>query len=232
MDPIAVLEARYGDPQGVADELRRFDQRVVSLDTSLKLVGASPGDREAFLQFIPWAEALGVRWLRVFDGGGISSTLDVETLNDLRSSLNWWQCLRAEQGWSVDIMIETHDCLCYPQTIAQLFESVPVAPALLWDSHHTWKHSGEDPVQTWEAFKRHIVHIHVKDSISEPSANHPHTYVLPGEGEFPLGPLIERLEGETVSIPVSLEWEKAWHPYLPALDSALQALVAHEWLEL
>jgi hypothetical protein len=29
--------------------------------------------------------------------------------------------------------------------------------------------------------------------------------------------------------PVSLEWERMWHPYLPSLDEALTAATASQW---
>ena len=85
-------------------------------------------------------------------------------------------------------MVETHDALC---TTAALRQFLTLAPgtAILWDAHHTWRKGGEDPLATWQALKPHIVHIHIKDSISRPSARHPFTYVPPGDGEFPIAPL-------------------------------------------
>ena len=61
-----------------------------------------------------------------------------------------------------------------------------------------------------------------------PSARHPFTYVLPGEGEFPTGPIMELLGKEYAGV-VSLEWEKLWHPYLPPLDEALVTADERAW---
>jgi sugar phosphate isomerase/epimerase len=98
----------------------------------------------------------------------------------------------------------------------------------LWDSHHTWKRGGEDPVATWAAIAPHVVHVHVKDSVSRPSAKHPYTYVVPGSGEFPAAPLMDCLRRE-FSASVSLEWERQWHPYLSPLDEALTAATRNGW---
>ena len=74
-----------------------------------------------------------------------------------------------------------------------------------------------------------VVHVHVKDSVSRPSARHPYTYVLPGDGEFPAAPLFAELRAGGFDGPVSLEWERMWHPYLPPLDEALRVAGARGW---
>ena len=119
-------------------------------------------------------------------------------------------------------MIETHDSLFTAEAIGRFLARVPDA-ALLWDSHHTWKRGGESPSTTWGAIKGNVVHVHVKDSVSRPSARHSFTYVLPGTGEFPAAVLFAELRGGGFRGPVSLEWEKLWHPYLPPLSDALTA---------
>ena len=64
VDVPAVLAATYGEPARLAARLRSAPTPIVSLDTSLKLADNRPEDRAAFLQFVPWAEACGVPWLR------------------------------------------------------------------------------------------------------------------------------------------------------------------------
>jgi sugar phosphate isomerase/epimerase len=199
--------------------------RVAALNPSLKLAGAAPGDREKFLDYVPWAEAAGVRWLRVFDGG---KNADAAELAQMTETVNWWRALRRERGWQADLMIETHDSLFTAAAIGR-FLAVAPGTAMLWDSHHTWKKGGEDPVATWRAIQASVAHVHVKDSISVPSARHPFTYVLPGDGEFPILPLLAALRADRFDGCVSLEWEKLWHPYLPSLDEALQVAAARNW---
>ena len=221
------LAAEFGSPEALAEKLRAESPgvRVVAFNTSMRLVGWSGAEREQLLAIVPWAEALGVRWLRVFDGG---KTADEGELARAAETMRWWRAERAERGWSVDWMIETHDSLFTAAAVGRLLAVVPEA-AILWDSHHTWKKGREDPLATWRAIRASVVHVHVKDSVSAPSERHPWTYVLPGAGEFPMAPLVAELQAAKFAGPVSLEWERMWHPYLPPLDAALAAAAACRW---
>lgn len=213
---------RYGTPEKLAVVVAAQPVHVVALDTSLRLADPKPGDFEAFLRFLPWAEALGVRWLRVFDGGQPGASLEA-----MVAAWRNWRALRVERGCKCDVLVETHDSLFTAAAIADFVARAPGA-AILWDTHHTWKKGGEDPLATWAAVKAHVAHVHVKDSISAPSARHPFTYVLPGDGEFPMAPLRETLAREFTGT-VSFEWERQWHPYLPPLEDALRVAAERRW---
>lgn len=99
---------------------------------------------------------------------------------------------------------------------------------LLWDTHHTWKKGGEDPISTWQKIGSHVVHAHVKDSVSIPTEKYPFTYVLPGAGEFPMATLRAKL-AEEFSGAISLEWEKLWYPDLAPLDVVLASAADRGW---
>jgi sugar phosphate isomerase/epimerase len=215
---------RYGTPAALAAKLKGAPVRVVAFDTSLRLLNGAASDREKLLAYVPWAEALGVRWLRVFDGG---KNADSTELSHAASALRWWQALRRENGWKVDWMVETHDALTNSPALQRFFEAVR-GVHLLWDTHHTWQKGGEDPLATWSVVRPHVAHVHVKDSIGKPSPRHPFTYVLPGTGEFPMAPLLATLRSEFKGA-VCLEWEKLWHSYLPELEEALRAARASNW---
>ncbi len=224
IDLPAHFAATGGSPATLAGRLRPARVRIVSLDTSLHLIGGTAAEREKFTEFLPWAEALGVRWLRVFDGGRDAGPAE---LADAAETVRWWRELRRTNGWRADLMVETHDSLTTTAAIRRFAASVP-ATAILWDAFNTWKKSGEDPIETWRAIRGDVVHVHVKDCISVPSAKHPFTYVLPGTGEFPMAPLAAKL-GAEFNGTVSLEWEKLWHPYLPPLDEALRSAADRKW---
>jgi sugar phosphate isomerase/epimerase len=224
IDVPAVLAAAYGPPARLAERMKSAPAPIVSLDTSLKLADNRQADRDAFLAFVPWAEACGVPWLRVFDGG---KQADAATHQAMADTVAWWRAERKKNGWKADIMIETHDALFTADSIRQFLALAP-GTAILWDSQHTWRNGGEEPLTTWRTIKPHVVHIHVKDSISQPSGKHPFTYVLPGEGEFAMAPLRAVLQAEFTGC-VSLEWEKFWHPYLAPLDDALTAAAKRNW---
>jgi sugar phosphate isomerase/epimerase len=199
--------------------------QVLALSTSFSLVSPAEADRAALLSFVPWAEALGIPWLRVFDGGAAA---DGASASRAAETLGWWRRLRREHGWKVDAMVETHDGLVAYESIRR-FCTEAEGVALLWDAHNTWRKTGIDPVALWPLIAGHVVHIHVKDSVSRPSDNLPYTYVLPGDGEFPMGRLADALRRDGYEGAISLEWERQWHPDLPPLEAALQAAADHGW---
>ena len=221
------LAKTYGSPEDFAAHARRSPICIAALDTSLRLIGNTPADREAFLQFIPWAESLGVPRLRVFDGGGKSLT-DSE-LSQALDTLAWWNALRHAKGWRTDLMIETHDALITTPAIQRFLKAAPAGTSILWDTHHTWRLGGEAPADTWRAIRASVVHLHVKDSVARPSGRNPYTYVAPGLGEFPMASLREVLQRDAYAGAVSLEWERHWHPELAPLDGVLASAADHRW---
>lgn len=224
MDVPGQLEAAYGSPAALAARLAAVPVRVVALDTSLKLAGGTDADWTALERFMPWAEALGGLRLRVFDGGTAG---DPAAPQQVAEGWQRWRRWRRDQGWKSDLMVETHDSLFDAARIQACLREAPDC-AILWDSHHTWKKGGEDPVATWSAIKASVVHVHVKDSVDRPSARHPYTYVLPGKGGFPWLALRPILAAGFAG-PVSLEWERQWHPYLPPMEEALHAATLAGW---
>lgn len=222
----AYLQAHYGSAAVLARIVKAQPVRVISWNTSWHLTGSSLAERDAIVDLLPWAEALGVKWLRVFDGK--HSLEEPATLATAVESLGWWRELRRERGVDLDIMVETHESLFNAAAIQQFLQAAP-GTAILWDAHHTWRKGGEDPVMTWRSIWRQVVHVHVKDSIPVPSARHPFSYVLPGDGGFPIGPLLAALRTDGFAGAVSLEWEQLWHPDLPSLDQALSTAAARNW---
>lgn len=213
---------RYGRPEDFASRLRQEGLRLSSMDTSLKLVGNSEADRQEFLDFLPWAEAAGAPRLRVFDGGSVESGMDRDSLAAALETLEWWEKEKRSHGWKAELAIETHDSLTTAAAGHRLIEEAGEAANIIWDTHHTWKKGGASLEESWEALGSRVVHIHVKDSVSKPSARHPFTYTQLGEGEFPLVELFALLERVEYEGDISLEWERKWHPYLPPLETALE----------
>lgn len=229
VDLPALFRERYGSPEKLRGWLDEKGMRVVALDSSLKLVGNKEEDREAFLAFMEWAEALDTPWLRVFDGGTFAAELGKEDLEAALETIRWWREEKARRKARTDIMIETHDCLTASAAVRQLQSHLEEPAAILWDTHHTWKKGGEDPAATWAALQGPVPHVHIKDSVSEPSARHPFTYVQLGEGEFDLDGTLSLLRESGFDGIVSIEWERKWHPYLPPLESALKRARSLGW---
>jgi sugar phosphate isomerase/epimerase len=221
----ALFQKTLGSPVALAAAVKVSGVGVQALDTSFKLVGHKLEDRAKLLEFIPWAEAAGARWLRVFDGGKEASAAEIASAAE---TLAWWADERRKAGAAVDLMIETHDSLVTASAILALVAAAPAA-RVLWDAHHTWYKGGEDAEETWARVRGSVVHVHVKDSVPVASARHPYTYVLPGDGRFPMAPLLARLEADGYGQALSLEWERMWHPYLPPLEEALALAASRRW---
>lgn len=218
--------SEYGAPAGFGAAMRELKVRIASLDTSLHIADGKAHDREQFLTFVPWAEAAGIKWLRVFDGG--TKLTDRAAVHAAAATVEWWRDLRADNGYKVDIMVETHNRFFTAAVVNKFLHAAP-GTAILWDAHHTWKQGNEDPVTTWRSIREHVVHIHVKDSTPIETPTHPFKYVLPGDGNFPMAPLRTMLAADKFSGTLSFEWEKLWHPELPPVEEALRVAAERDW---
>ncbi len=224
LDLPGYFSRHFRSPAELAERLGDSPVRIAVIDTSFRLAGHKPDDWRGFLDFVPWAEALGVRWLRVFDGDLVH---EPSRFDQALATLRRWRELRRDHRWQVDCAVETHDSLLDATRVQRLLAVAPDT-SILWDTHHTWKLGGEDPLVTWRAIRERVACIHLKDSIDQPGPEHPYSYVLPGAGLFPAAPLVNVLRKEFGGT-VSLEWERLWHPYLPPLEEALLHAAKTDW---
>lgn len=218
VDLIPALSAEFGTPAEFAAFLAERYLSVASLNTSIRLFSST--DLSVIEPFIAWAEAVDIPYLRIFDGG---SRLRPDEMTCAAELLDDWQALRQSRGLNVDLMIETHDALADFEQLLAFIDRVPTAK-ILWDTHHTWA-KGSDLKTLWRHVAKNVVHLHVKDSTM--SSNGQRRYVLPGHGDFPITDLLSLLQSGERHIPLSLEWERHWHPELPPLEDALKA--ARNW---
>jgi sugar phosphate isomerase/epimerase len=224
LDLPAYFSGRGDSAAALSSAIAASGVRVVALCTSLSLMDASDGDVEKFLEFAPWADAMGVPWLRVFDGGRDARPVE---LDRAAAVVARWRVLRAARGWGTDIMVETHDALSTGEAIGRFTAAVP-GVRILWDTHHTWVGGGESPAYTWRSIHASVAHIHVKDSRLAGDAGRGRIYTLPGTGDFPMADLRGAL-GPGYTGAVSLEWERQWHPELPPLGEALLSASSRSW---
>jgi sugar phosphate isomerase/epimerase len=228
LDLPALFTEVYGTPARLARLLSSHQLRLHVLGTSFELIGADDRTRAELLRFLPWAEALAVPWLRVFDGGIPGQLLTAEQEGQAVESVRWWQDLRRRFGWRADILMETHTA-CVTGSACRAIERELVEPlAVLWDTHHTWR-AGEPVAQTWQALAPYVRHMHVKDSVTTTSNAGGYHYVLPGRGDFPWRELQNICLRDRYSGIFSLEWEKKWHPELAGLGEALTAASSAGW---
>jgi sugar phosphate isomerase/epimerase len=203
--------------------------RLVVAGSSFKLVGNSPAMRDEFLQYCAWADSWRAPYVRVFGGGTWGNALREEDYEQAAETVRWWRREQAARGWRTEMLLETHDAFSASDPCAELMRRLETPVGVIWDSHHTWRLGGESPADSWSCLSAWVRHVHLKDSIDKPSARHPFTYVLPGEGQAPLSELVGLLRGQQYPGVISLEWEKLWHPYLPPLRAALIQLQGQPW---
>lgn len=222
------LAEAFGQPEALAREAEALGIEVLILDSSFRVLEHGTKERDDLLRLLPWAEALGCRYVRVFDGGTSDPSLSREHLDSFRRTFEWWDSERGRLGSSCDWAVETHWGLSHPLAIEALQPSLHRPTPILWDSHHTWHGSGWGMAETWSSLRSQVVHVHIKDSLLRPGESPPYQLVLPGEGNFPLRELLEVLAQEPNPPPVSLEWERFWNPTLPPVEQALARLCALE----
>ena len=203
--------------------------QLAAAGSSFKLVSADPAERAALAEFCSWASTLGIPYVRTFGGGKWGTPLTTDDYQQAVRNVEWWLAEKSARGWNLELLLETHDAFAASEPCLRLNELLAAPLNLIWDSHHTWRYGGEPPADTWQRIGKFVRHVHFKDSVDRPSARHPYTYVLCGEGQMPLAETMHLLRAHKFTGAVSLEWEKLWHPYMPPLSVALEGLRKQSW---
>ncbi len=223
------FKKKFPSPSAVRSLFEKYEIQVISLDSSFHLINPTEQEKTDLLAFGEWATLLEVPRLRIFDGGKMSSPLsEAEKVNALET-FSWWKDQKQKNNWKTEVMIETHGAVITSASVNSLSEAMNRPKNILWDTHHIWAHQKEQPEQTWKQIKSHVCHIHVKDGNGLDENARP-KYTLLSEGQFPLEKLLTLFAQEKITIPVSIEWEKKWHPTLPPLEEALKLLKNKQWL--
>lgn len=131
----------------------------------------------------------------------------------------------------VTLLLETHDSHPRAADISRILSQVDAAAPVkvIWDLMHPWRYD-EAPERTAELLAESLAYAQYKDGMRNPGSNSV-TLTIPGEGELPLAQMRALAAGISaahgVADPwISLEWERAWHPELPPVADALEALKA------
>jgi sugar phosphate isomerase/epimerase len=223
IDLVEVLTRRFGEPAKLAAMMADRKVKICALDASMHLRGSSAKDRAELLALAPWADALGIERVRVFDGGRNEKLLSAEARDDMLNTFDWWQRERKRAGLRCDLMIETHWILTNPENCVALARAASERVGILWDSFHTWAHAEMSLPETWQRLAPHVCHIHLRDGVRDATKPEGARYLLPGEGAYPLSELLQLVGASDYRGWLSFEWERHWHPELPALEDALAA---------
>jgi sugar phosphate isomerase/epimerase len=198
---------------------------AIALTTYTDLINADPAVRQAsvdeLLGHAEVAEVLGARSLRAFPGDRFDDASDDELLDRAADTLR--RAIEGLAGIGISIAIEPHDAFTSSRIVAGLLARVdhPQVGAI-WDAGNSWS-IGEQPEEAIEALGPWLRYVQVKDGIGRlPDWR----LTLLGEGEVPLARGLGMLARSHPTTPVSIEWERPWHPDLPPAEVALPAGIA------
>jgi sugar phosphate isomerase/epimerase len=209
-------------PTKIEQTRRRFEEaglEVACLSISSRFSSSEPAKRQEnvdlALSHIPIARALGLSLIRIFGGNIPEGANRKECVASVRESLKIL-AEPAEKG-GVTFVLETHDSFILSEDILEVIEPV-AGPGIgvLWDVLHPFR-LGEPIEQTAQSLGPYVRHIHIKDAKLHKEK---HTLTLLGEGDVPLQEAVNLLKGMGYEGWLSFEWEKRWHPELPAPEVA------------
>jgi sugar phosphate isomerase/epimerase len=205
-------------------EIRAHNLRIACVSSSAQMYVDDPAKRAKQLEdarrFIDLASTLGAPCVRVFGGKADSDKSpapDAETKARVAAGLR--ELGQYAGPRNVTVIIESHDHFTASSTLKDvLTQAGSDHVGLLWDAHHTFATSNEDPEFTVKQLGPWIRHTHLKDSTGSGEDRH---YVLTGRGNVPIQKQIEALRAIEYKGFYCFEWEKLWHPDIDEPEVAI-----------
>ena len=204
---------------------------AVAVTAYSELISGDPAIRSAsvdgLVRHAELASDLGAATVRVFlgvaDDGASAGELEHRAVDALATALD-----RTDRG--ITLAIEPHDGHVRAETVAPILAALP-EPRLgvVWDIANAWS-AGEAPETGLAAYAGRIAYVQLKDGTGGGSS---WRLTALGTGDVPLARALGGLDaarrGRDLPFPpLSVEWERAWHPELAPADEALPA--ARRWL--
>jgi sugar phosphate isomerase/epimerase len=196
-------------------EIRAGKLQIANLGSSAQLYVEDPSKRAKELsdarRFIDLAAALEAPYVRVFGGKAESDkSLMPSDETKARVAAGLRELGKYAGPHNVTVIIESHDHFTASATLKDVLHSADSEHVgLLWDAHHTFATSNEDPEFTVKQLGPWIRHTHLKDSTG---SGEDRKYVLTGRGNVPIQRQIEALRSIGYKGFYCFEWEKLWHP--------------------
>jgi sugar phosphate isomerase/epimerase len=164
-------------------------------------------------RFIDLASTMGAPYVRVFGGKAQSDNAPVpDDPTKARVAAGLRELGQYAGPKSVTVIIESHDHFTSSATLKDVLKAADSEHVgLLWDAHHTFAASNEDPEFTVKQVGPWIRHTHLKDSVGK---GEDRKYVLTGTGNVPIERQIKALQSIGYKGFYCFEWEKVWHPDL------------------
>jgi sugar phosphate isomerase/epimerase len=127
----------------------------------------------------------------------------------------------------VQVWLETHGDFASAADVSEIFGQLKGTSGIgmIWDPANAFEQGKETPLIPPQTSSL-IRHVHLKDFIRDAQGRT--SYVLTGQGEFPINTMLASLAAIDFEGFVSFEWEKHWHPELAAPEIALPHFI-HWW---
>jgi sugar phosphate isomerase/epimerase len=216
-------------------EIQASNLKIACVSSSANLYMDDPAERARQLEdarrCVDLASSLGSPYVRVFGGKAESDKTPVpDTATKSRVAAGLRQLGEYSGPRSVTVVIESHDHFTASATLMDVLRQADSEHVgLLWDAHHTFASSGEEPEFTVKELGAWIRHVHLKDSIG---SGENRKYVLTGRGNVPVRRQVRALESIGYKGFYCFEWEKRWHPEIedPEIAIADYAHVMRQYL--
>ena len=205
-------------------EIRGHKLSIACVSSSANLYMEDPDKRAKELadarRFIDLASTLGAPYVRVFGGKAQSDNAPVpDDPTKTRVAAGLHELGQYAGPKSVTVIIESHDHFTSSATLKDVLKAADSEHVgLLWDAHHTFAASSEDPEFTVKQLGPWIRHTHLKDSVGK---GEDRKYVLTGTGNVPIERQIKALQSIGYKGFYCFEWEKVWHPDLADPEIAI-----------
>jgi len=205
-------------------EIRDHKLRVACVSSSANLYMEDADKRAKELadarRFIDLASTLGAPYVRVFGGKAQSDNAPVpDDPTKARVAAGLRELGQYAGPKAVTVIIESHDHFTSSATLKDVLKAADSEHVgLLWDAHHTFAASNEDPEFTVKQLGPWIRHTHLKDSVGK---GEDRKYVLTGTGNVPIERQIKALQSIGYKDFYCFEWEKVWHPELADPEIAI-----------
>ncbi len=109
---------------------------------------------------------------------------------------------------NVTLLVETNGVYADTARLRKILElTASDSVAALWDIHHPFRVMNEEPEVTVQNLGAYIKYVHVKDSVIN---DRKIAYKMMGEGDLPIGEMINALRSINYEGYLSLEWVKRW----------------------
>lgn len=177
--------------------------------------------RDDLIRHLDLAADLGAMAVRAFVGvvedAATADGLVARAIDGLRPAAD----RAAELG--VVIALEPHDDFVLSSTLLPVLRGLDhPAVGAIWEIGNAWQ-AGEDPSVGGEALGPWIRYVQLKDGRGR-GADWRLTAI--GQGEVPLRDALMMLATRGPLPPLSIEWERAWHPELASAEVALGPALA------